>query len=127
MADEKSKSEGIEETQEDATIRGRPGRRTTQERLQAVLELLAGKASVDQLATRYGVRPETVEGWRAEALGGIEEALRRGEGKSPQQRALEKENNQLRGALVTATMQVELLQQAMKLRSDPSRPAKSRR
>ena len=34
--------------------RGRPGRRTAAERKQAVLQLLAGKATLDQLARRFG-------------------------------------------------------------------------
>ncbi len=45
--------------------RSRPGRRTNEERKAAVLELLGGKASVDLIAQRYGVLPETVEGWRS--------------------------------------------------------------
>src|SRR2546422_11283552 len=45
--------------------RGRPGRRSTEERTQAVLELLSGKAMVDQLAFRFGVQPSTVQRWPA--------------------------------------------------------------
>lgn len=127
MADQTQRNEGQERHEEEGAVRGRPGRRTVQERLQAVLDLISGKASVDQLAVRYGVKPETVEGWRADAMQGIEEALRRGEGRSPQERELARENENLKGALVTATMQVELLQRALKSRPDPSRPARSRR
>ena len=36
--------------------RGRPGRRSAEDRRDAVLQLLSGKATVDQLAMRYGVR-----------------------------------------------------------------------
>src|SRR3990170_6338777 len=50
--------------------RGRPGRRTAEERRTAVLELLGGKATVDQLARRFGGLPSTIEGWRADALEG---------------------------------------------------------
>lgn len=46
----------------ESVVKGRPGRRTVEERQQAVLDLLAGKASVDQLARRLGVLPATVEG-----------------------------------------------------------------
>ena len=58
----------------DGGQRGRPGRRSVEERKTAVLELISGKATVDQLARRFGVRPETIEGWRTDALAGIEEA-----------------------------------------------------
>lgn len=49
-------------------VRGRPGRRSAADREEAVLELMSGKASVDQLARRFGVQPETIERWRTEAL-----------------------------------------------------------
>ena len=49
-------------------MRGRPGRRSAAERTEAVLELLSGKSSVDQLARRFGVRATTVESWRDQAL-----------------------------------------------------------
>ena len=57
-------------------VRGRPGRRSAADREEAVLELMSGKASVDQLARRFGVQPETIEGWRAEALEGMREGVR---------------------------------------------------
>ena len=44
-----------------AEWRARPGRRTTEERMQAVLALLSGKATVDQLAARHGVLPSTID------------------------------------------------------------------
>jgi hypothetical protein len=56
----------------DALRRGRLGRRSADERAQAVLQLLSGKASLDQLALRFGVRAETIERCRAQALEGIE-------------------------------------------------------
>jgi transposase-like protein len=65
------------ETDTDADVRARPGRRSVEERQQAVLELLGGKATVDQVARRLGVLASTVEDWREDALGGIAEALRR--------------------------------------------------
>jgi DNA-binding NarL/FixJ family response regulator len=71
-------------------VRARPGRRTVEERQQAVLDLLAGKATVDQIARRLGVQASTVEGWREDAMGGIAEALRRGSGKTPGELELER-------------------------------------
>lgn len=118
MSDEKRDDEDV--------VRGRPGRRSVEDRRQAVLELLAGKATVDQLARRYGVKPETVEGWREAALAGVEEALRRGSGKSERERELERENEVLRNALTRQTMKSELLERALEDRP-PSRPGKSRR
>lgn len=107
-------------------VRGRPGRRSVEDRRQAVLELLAGKATVDQLARRYGVKPETVEGWRQEALLGIEEAMRRGGGKSGRELELERENQVLRDALTRQTMKSELLERALEGRP-PTLPGRSRR
>ena len=99
------------------TGRSRPGRRTNEERKVAVLELLAGKATVDQLAQRYGVLPETVEGWRTAALEGIEESLRfgpSGPGKSQREKELERELKDARHAVTESAIQVALLQRAAK-------------
>lgn len=111
---------------DDGALRGRPGRRTVAERTQAVLELLGGKATVDQVARRYGVRAETVEAWRADALAGIGDALRRGDGRSARELELERENAVLKDALTTQTMKAEILDRALKLRPHPTRPARSR-
>lgn len=73
----------------DAESRTRPERRSVEDRQQAVLELLGGKATVDQVARRRGVKPETVEGSRAEAREGMRESLSRA-GESPQERTAEK-------------------------------------
>jgi transposase-like protein len=73
-----------------------------EDRRSAVMELLSGKASVDPLARRYGVKPETIEGWREEAVGAIDEALTR------------------------QTMKSELLERAPEGRT-PSLPGRSRR
>ena len=89
--------------------RSRPGRRTNEERKAAVLELLSGKASVDQLAQRHGVLPETVEGWRAAALEGIEEALRfgpSGPSKSEREKELERELKDARHAVTESAIAV---------------------
>jgi len=74
------------------------------------LEILQGKATVDQVARRLGVRAETVVGWRDAALAGMEAALQRGDGPTTRERDLEKENDTLRDALTRSVMQVELLQ-----------------
>jgi transposase-like protein len=110
------------------SVRGRPGRRSVEERRHAVLELISGKASIDQLAQRLGVLPSTIEGWRDEALEAITEALRRGTSKSPRELELERENASLREALVESTMRVTLLQRAAGIHgARPTRPARSRR
>jgi transposase-like protein len=44
----------------------------------AVLELMVGKATVDQIARRLGVHTSAVSGWRDEAVAGEAEPLRRG-------------------------------------------------
>jgi transposase-like protein len=106
---------GAAERDTEAVVRGRPGRRTVEERQQAVLELLAGKASVDQVARRLGVLPATVEGWRQDALDGVAEALRRGTGKTERERALEREVVQLRHVVTETAIEKELLKQALEL------------
>jgi transposase-like protein len=96
------------ERDEASVVRGRPGRRTVEERQQAVLDLFAGKASVDQIARRLGVLPETVEGWRADALAGVEAALRRGSGKTERERELERTVEQLRHVVTETAIEKEL-------------------
>lgn len=78
--------------------RGRPGRRSLAERREAVLSLLSGKASVDQLAQQSGVLPETVLGWRDAALEGISAALLQGDDSTERERALEKKVRELEAA-----------------------------
>lgn len=108
--------------------RGRPGRRSGEERKVAVLELLSGKASVDQVATRFGVLPETVERWRSEAIKAVEAAMRRG-AKSPEERQLERENRELRQTLADVSIREALLRRALEeeRKNRPTRPARSRR
>jgi hypothetical protein len=89
--------------------------------------LLGGKATVDQVAMWFGVLPETVEGWRDDALAGIDQALRQGTTKSARELDLESEVEVLRETALNATMQVTLLQKAMAIKPRPSRPARSRR
>lgn len=117
------------EAGEGADVRARPGRRTIEERQQAVLELLGGKATVDQIARRLGVLPETIEGWRQDALGGVAQALRRGSGKTPRELELERENKQLRDVVTKTAIQKALLEQALDIERQkrPTGPARSRR
>lgn len=121
-------SRGSSSASQDAESRTRPGRRSVEDRQQAVLELLGGKATVDQIARRLGVRPDTVEGWRAEALEGMRDSLSRA-GKSPQERTLEKENRQLKDALTEAAMRETILKRELEAArgARPTRPAKPRR
>lgn len=89
------------------------------------MQLLSGKATVDQIATRLGVLPATVEGWREDALAGMGEALRRGNAKSPREHELERENRELREALTETAIGKALLEQALKKERD-SRPLAER-
>jgi transposase-like protein len=127
--DEKSveKTEAPKGAAAPENVRGRPGRRSAEDRRKAVLELLGGKATVDQVAMRFGVLPQTVEGWRDDALAGIDAALRQGATKSAREAELEEEVEVLRETALNATMQVTLLQKAMGIKPRPSRPARSRK
>lgn len=109
--------------------RGRPGRRSVEDRQRAVLELMSGKATVDQLARRLGVLPSTVEGWREDALAGIEEALRRGSGKSASEQAMERKVRDLEKVVTTLSIQKCLLENALETERGkrPTEPARSKR
>ena len=124
-ASSKDGAERSEAESFDDAVRGRPGRRSAQERTEAVLALLAGKASIDQLARRFGVRPATVEGWREQALEGIAESMRRGSGKSARELELERDLVSLEKAFTNLAIKHELVDRALKQR--PSRPGRSRR
>lgn len=114
------------EAQDPAGVqRGRPGRRSVEDRSQAVLDLLSGKATVDQLAFRFGVRPETVESWRDIALEGIGQAMRQGTGKSARELELEKKLKGLERAFTDLAIRHELVERALSER--PTRPGKSSR
>ena len=58
------KSRASEQGSNSEESRSRPGRRSAEDREKAVLELMSGKATVDQVARRLGVQPSTVEKWR---------------------------------------------------------------
>jgi transposase-like protein len=102
--------------------RGRPGRRSVEDRASAVLELLSGKAGVDQLARRFGVQPSTVERWRQDALEGMSQALRQGTGKSPRELELEKRLKQVERAFTDVAIKKELLERFLAER--PTVPGK---
>jgi transposase-like protein len=129
----RTKEVAVVEQREDAerdsesVVRGRPGRRTVEERQQAVLDLLAGKASVDQLARRLGVLPATVEGWRQDALAGVAEALRRGSGKSDRERELERTIEKLRHVVTETAIERELWKAAAEKErhGNPTGPGRS--
>ena len=110
-------------------IRARPGRRTVEERQRAVLEVLAGKATVDQIARRLGVHASTIEGWRQDALVGVEQALRRSSGKSAAELELERKHRDLEKVVTTLSIQKCLLEQALEIerKERPTGPARSRR
>jgi transposase-like protein len=101
--------------------RGRPGRRSAEERTRAVLELLSGKATVDQLARRFGVYAETVERWREIALQSIEGALRQGSARSAEQLEVERQLKSLERAFTDLAIRHELVQRALKERPSPPR------
>jgi len=113
----------------EADGRARPGRRTVEERQQAVLDVLGGKATIDQVARRLGVQASTVEGWRDDAMGGIAEALRRGSGKTARELELERELETMRKVVTKTAIQKCLLEQALETEREkrPTGPAKSRR
>lgn len=116
--------------QDDADVRrGRPGRRSAKERLEAVLALIGGKKSVDTLAKQFGVSSATIEAWRDRALEGIEASLRSGHEPSHRERSLERENASLKEALTDTSIQLALIKQAIKNREQhrPSQPPRSSR
>lgn len=110
------------EAEAETALRGRPGRRTAAERTEAVLALLSGKASVDQVALRFGVQASTVERWREQALEAIEGALRTGNVKSAQEQQLEKKLTTLEKAFTNLAIKHELVERALSER--PSRPGR---
>jgi transposase-like protein len=108
-----------------AAHRRKPGRRTAKERKDAVLQLLAGKATADQLAKRFGVKPETVEGWRTMALEAMDGAFRQGSPRSPRELELERDRSTLERIVTRLTMKNELMERALK--EFPTQPGRSRR
>ncbi len=116
---------GAERSEAEASAgeqRGRPGRRSVDERTEAVLQLLAGKATVDQLAFRFGVHASTIEKWREAAMEGVAQAMRQGGGKAPRELELEKKLKSLERAFTELAIKNELVERALKDR--PSRPGR---
>jgi transposase-like protein len=116
---------GAERSEAEASTderRGRPGRRSVEDRASAVIELLSGKASIDQLARRFGVHTATVEKWRQDALDGMAVALRQGTGKSGRELELEKRIKDLERAFTDVAIKKELLERFLAER--PTRPVK---
>lgn len=107
--------------------RGRPGKRSVEDKRQAVLDILSGKATVAQVAKRLCVLPETVEGWKADALAGMESAFRQGPTQSDEDKKLAVENAQLKRVVVKLEMQKELLENALETERNkrPTRPGRS--
>jgi transposase-like protein len=122
---EKVAGEAVENGE--GVTRGRPGRRSVAERKEAVLKLLTGKASIDQLAASYGVLPTTVSAWRDEALAGIEEAMRRGDGASPRERELERQVEDLQEALKEVSLKYALAARGVEAWKATARPTPRRR
>lgn len=94
-----------------------------------MLELFAGKATVDQIARRLGVHASTVEGWREDALAGVEQALRRGSGKTAAELELERKHRDLEKVVTTLSIQKCLLENALETEraKRPIEPVRSRR
>ena len=88
-----------------------------------------GWATVDQIARRLGVHASTVEGWRQDALGGVEQALRRGSGKTATELELERKTRDLEKVVTTLSIQKCLLENALETEraKRPTGPARSRR
>jgi len=112
---------------EGSVLRGRSGRRTVEERQQAVLDVPAGKANVDQVARRLGVLPATVEGWRQDALAGVAEAMRRGTAKSAREFVLERESTNLRRVVTDTAIEKVIRASARTPSSRERRPSPGRR
>ena len=122
---EQSSAQGDGEPSSEGVTRGRPGRRSTEKRTQAVVELLSGKASVDQVARRFGVQAATVEKWREIAVESIAQGMRQGTSKSAHERELEKQVRSLERAFTDLAIRHELVQRAVK--DHPTRPGRSLR
>jgi len=104
--------------------RGRPGRRSADDRTEAVLDLMSGKATVEQISRRLGVQPETVLKWREAALEGIGQSLRQGD-KSPRERELERELKDLKHAFTRLAIKHEIVERELSKRPTP--PGRSSR
>jgi transposase-like protein len=93
---------------------GRPQRPSVEAKEKAVLEILAGKATVEQIVRRLAVTPETVEGWRAEALEGVRNGLRY-HGRSPREVELERDLRSAKDALGKAMIYQQILEKKQEM------------
>ncbi|MDW8250565.1 MAG: transposase [Myxococcales bacterium] len=129
MTDEKNKTNEVPvpDAAAEEGMRGRPGKRSVEEKRQAVLDVLSGKATVAQVAKRLCVLPETVEGWRSDAIASMEAAFRQAPGATEEDRKLAAENAQLKRVVVKLEMQKELLENALETERNkrPTRPGRS--
>jgi hypothetical protein len=75
------------------------------------------------------VHVATVEGWRQNALAGMEQALRRGTGKTAEELELEQKNRELEKVVTNLSIQKCLLEQALEVEraGRPIVPARSKR
>jgi transposase-like protein len=89
-----------------------------------VLELLSGKATVDQIARRFGVYPSTVENWRTVALEGMTQSMRQGTGKGSREVELERKLKTLERAFTDLAIRHELVQRFLDERR-PTKPGRS--
>jgi transposase-like protein len=105
--------------------RGRPGRRTSEDRTTAVLDLLSGKATVEQISRRLGVNADTVLRWREAAVAGMAESLKQTDGKSPRERELERDLDELKHAFTRLAIKHEILDRELSKRPTP--PGRSSR
>jgi transposase-like protein len=99
--------------------RGRPGRRSGDDRTSAVLELLSGKATVEQIGRRLGVQAETVLRWRDAAIAGMAESLKQADGKTKRERELQRELEQLQHAFTRLAIKHEILDRELSKRPTP--------
>ena len=97
-----------------ASPRGRPQRPSVDAKEKAILELLAGKATVEQITRRLNVTAETVEGWRAQALQGVSNGLRYA-GRSPREVELERELRSAKNALADALIMQQLYEKKQEM------------
>jgi transposase-like protein len=81
------------------------------------LDLLSGKASVEQISRRMGVKPETVEKWRQVAQEGVLASLKLGGTEtSARERELEKELKSLEKAFTRLAIRNEVAERELKKR-----------
>lgn len=84
-----------------------------------MLELLSGKATVEQISRRLGVQPETVIRWRDAAVAGMAESLKQADGKTKRERELERELEQLQHAFTRLAIKHEILDRELSKRPTP--------